>query len=250
MIENRSYFTATYPAPGKYAIQYDVADKFGNNSTQRGIVELNQQVAPNDATIVTLPAPVSTTGGMPTVHVGKGLDNTVLFYVNYSGSGDCYMDKDISVDSNKSGSPDQNRDVACNQETMIKYTPKFDSSIARVYYEQNGKMLTKDIAVQFLDFDNTLPENLKNVYNDINNLIDQSPNNAAFLKTLLLSLRNNLTDATESQSIIVQIHDYLDTNPEQLSEDFKVRVLQMMIPLTNQSGQSALGGTDYQNAKQ
>ncbi len=83
LIENRSYFTATYPGPGKYAIQYDVADKFGNTSRQRGIVETNEIVAPNDAQILTLPAPATTTGGAAAVQIGKGLDNTILFYVNY-----------------------------------------------------------------------------------------------------------------------------------------------------------------------
>ena len=62
LIENRSYFTAAYPGQGKYAIQYDVADKFGNTSRQRGIVEINSVVAANDAQIMTLPAPASTTG--------------------------------------------------------------------------------------------------------------------------------------------------------------------------------------------
>ncbi len=160
------------------------------------------------------------------------------------------MDKDITIDSNKDGNPDQDRDVACNQETMIKYTPQFESSLARVYYETNGKLLSKDISVQFIDFDNTLPENLKKTYSELNNLIDQAPENAAFLKTLLLNLRNNLSDPTASQSIIVQIHDYLDTNPDHISDDLKVNILQELIPLTNESGQSALGGTEYQNAKQ
>lgn len=140
--------------------------------------------------------------------------------------------------------------MACNQETMIKYTPQFDSSIARVYYEKDGSLLTKDIGVQFMDFDNTLPENLKSTYTEINALIDMTPETASFLKTLLLNLRNNLVDPTAAQSIIVQIHDYLDTNGEQLGEDLKQRIIAVMTPLTNESGQSALGGSEYQNAKQ
>lgn len=250
LVENRSYFTVAYPGAGKYAIQYDVADKFGNTSRQRGIVEINDVVAPDDAQVMTLPAPSTTTGGAPAVQIGKGLENTILFYVNYIGSGDCFMDKDITIDSNKDGNPDQDRDVACNQETMIKYTPQFESSLARIYYETRGKLLSKDISVQFIDFDNTLPENLKKTYSELNNLIDQTPENGAFLKTLLLNLRNNLNDPVSSQSIIVQIHDYLETNPDHVSDDLKIAILQELIPLTNESGQSALGGTEYQNAKQ
>ncbi len=204
----------------------------------------------DDVNIVTLPGPTPTSGGNISVQIGKGLDNTVLFYVDFTGAGDCYVDKDIANDSNKDGTPDQDRDFACNQETMIKYTPQFDSSIARVYYEKDGKLLTKDIQIQFLDFDNTLPDNLKTVYGQLNVLIDEAPESASFLKSLLLNLRNNLIDATASQSIIVQIHDYLDNNPDQIGEDLKKQIEDLITPLTNDAGQSALGGDDYQNAKQ
>ena len=54
-----------------------------------------------DVNIVTLPAPTATAGGNPSVQVGKGLDNTVLFYIDHVGTGDCYVDKDIALDSNK-----------------------------------------------------------------------------------------------------------------------------------------------------
>ncbi len=199
---------------------------------------------------MTLPAPDVTTGGNATVQIGKGLDNTVLFYVAYDGKGDCYVDKDITSDSNKDGTPDQDRDIACNQETMIKYTPQYDSSIARAYYEKDGVLLTRDVSIEFIDFDNTLPESLKNTYNELNQLIDAAPESAAFLKTLLLNLRNNLIDPASAQSIIIQIHDYLDTNPDQITGDLRTRIIQTIVLLTNESGQSALGGTEYQNAKQ
>jgi|GEM_PF-229590 len=191
-----------------------------------------------------------TSGGNMSVPVGKGLDNTVLFYVEYAGKGDCYVDKDISSDSNKDGTPDQDRDMACNQETMNKYTPQFDSSIARVYYEKDGKLLTKDLVIQFIDFDNTLPEEMKATYGKLNVLIDQTPESAAFLKTLLLNLRNNLADPIAAQSIIVQIYDYLETNPDQVDANLKTEIINIVTPLTNESGQSALGGSEYKNARQ
>ena len=133
---------------------------------------------------------------------------------------------------------------------MIKYVPKFDSSIARVYYSKDGKVASKDIAIQFIDFDNTLPEELKKVYNDLDILIDTAPSNATFLKSLLLNLRNNLIDTDASQSIIVQLHDYLDNNSDNIDPNLKIRIVTAIDPLTTESGQSALGGTDYQNAKQ
>lgn len=214
------------------------------------MVEIANPTSAADATIITLPAPTISAAGNPIVQIGKGLDNTILFYVDYAGNGDCYIDKDIASDSNKDGNPDQDRDMACNQETMIKYSPNYESSIARAYYEKDGTLLTKDITIQFLDFDNTVPEALKGTYQEINTLIDQTPESASFLKTLLLNLRNNLVDPVAAQSIIIQIHDYLDTNTTELDGALRTRILQVIIPLTNESGQSALGGTEYQNAKQ
>lgn len=133
---------------------------------------------------------------------------------------------------------------------MIKYVPQFDSSIARVYFEKDGTLLTKDVTISFLDFDNTLPEELKSIYGKINLLIDQTPENAAFLKTLLINLRNNLIDPAAAQSIIVQIYDYLTNEPESIDESLKNAIIATIVPLTNESGQSALGGTTYNNAKQ
>lgn len=97
------------------------------------------------------------------------------------------------------------------------------------------------MTVQFIDFDNTLPEALKITYGQLNLLIDEAPESAAFLKTLLLNLRNNLVDSTASQSIIVQIYDYLETNPDAISAEMKKRITDIVTPLTNESGQSALG---------
>ena len=101
LMENRSTFVVTYPALGKYAIQYDVADKYGNTSQQRGIVDVSQPVPEGDALTVTLPGPAPTADGGLAVQVGKALDNNILFYVDYKGNGDCYVDKDIATDSNR-----------------------------------------------------------------------------------------------------------------------------------------------------
>ena len=131
--------------------------------------------------------------------------------------------------------PDQDRDMACNQETMIKYTPQFESSVARVYYQKEANILTKDLTIQFLDFDNTLPEEMKATYGELNALIDIVPEDAPFLKTLLLNLRNNLVDSTAAQSIILQLYDYLDTNPTQLDQNTRERIITVMNQLTNES---------------
>lgn len=83
LIENRSYFVATYPTAGKFALQYDVSDKYGNSSRQRGVVDIDSPIDNEDAHIVTLPSPVVVSGAKNHVQVGKGLDNTILFYINY-----------------------------------------------------------------------------------------------------------------------------------------------------------------------
>ncbi|MEI7477957.1 MAG: hypothetical protein WCJ81_05750 [bacterium] len=46
-----------------------------------------------------------------------------------------------------------NRDIACNTDTLYEYkNPRAESTIARVYYEVNGQLLTKDIPINFLDY--------------------------------------------------------------------------------------------------
>jgi hypothetical protein len=46
-----------------------------------------------------------------------------LFYIAYSGKGDCFVDKDITKSSTGKERPDQDRDISCNVDTLIQYEP-------------------------------------------------------------------------------------------------------------------------------
>ncbi len=53
----------------------------------------------------------------------------------YHGTGDCYVDIDLSFDSNFDGKADNDRDLLCNVGQFITIDPYVQSINGRLYYE-------------------------------------------------------------------------------------------------------------------
>jgi len=47
----------------------------------------------------------------------------------------CYVDANIAQDSNKDDNPEQDKDFACNQIHLEKYTPSYQNATGREYFE-------------------------------------------------------------------------------------------------------------------
>jgi len=74
---------------------------------------------------------------------------------------------------------------------MHSYTPKAGSTIARLHY---GNKQTKDITINFIDFDIKLTPEQVEIYEQLGVIIDsidpQKDETLSYLKTLLVNLRN------------------------------------------------------------
>jgi len=66
---------------------------------------------------------------------------------------DCYVDLDITVDSNEDGVTEQDRDMNCNTLHLQKYEPRYDAVVGRIYYQVGEKIMSQDFTVSFLDFE-------------------------------------------------------------------------------------------------
>ena len=44
------------------------------------------------------------------------------------------LDVDVNVDSNGDGTSDNDHDFVCNQLFLYRYTPKYESTMGRIYY--------------------------------------------------------------------------------------------------------------------
>ncbi|MEI8091770.1 MAG: hypothetical protein WCG98_06210 [bacterium] len=97
-------FTFTYPDYGKYYVSFDVTDKFANSASKKwALTLLTGNTTGEDFHILSIPKVSMSSKGID-FFVGKNLDNSILFYIKYDFSrGNCYVDADLSVDSNNDG---------------------------------------------------------------------------------------------------------------------------------------------------
>lgn len=248
LIENQTYFKKDYPEAGKYVVRYNVQAVNGETSAENDIIEIKE--TPEDSTsvgIVTLPSP-SKDGK---VIIWNALENKVLFYVAYNGSGDCYIDTDISKDSKNAGNPDQNSDIACNTATLFEYKDQSAwSTIARVYFGNWDQLVSKDIPIEFIDFNMEIPSEKKEIYALINKTIEDIPGEQPEIKSILLLLRNAIIAGDETSSLILQLQDIFENRKEEISPAISQEIEAILTKLADKTTISALGGTTYETSKQ
>lgn len=248
LVENQTYFKKDYAATGKYVVKYDVKAKNGEENSASAIVELqNPSTDPGNIGIVTLPAP----GKDGKVSIGEALENKVLFYVEYDGSGDCYVDTDISRDSTTSGQPDQNRDISCNTVALFEYKNQTAwSTIARVYFEQWWQLLTKDISVEFIDINIEIPADQQEIYTLITTTIENLPDNQPEIRSILVLLRSAILAGDDTSSLVLQLHSVYEVKKAEIDVATTQQIDSILAKLSNRTTVSALGGTAYETAKQ
>ncbi|HMT26887.1 MAG TPA: PKD domain-containing protein, partial [Candidatus Absconditabacterales bacterium] len=183
--ETDSFFQ--YDKYGKVVTKVDIIDEFANTGSFQQIIDLQADENKKILHMMAIPGALET-GNNIIINVGKNLNNEITAYIIYNGSGDCYMDKDITIDSDSDGNKEQDRDIACNELRKIPYLAQFDATIGRIYYNVDKKLLSKEVTVKFIDFDIDLPENTKILYTDLSNLInslDAKTESEKFLKDQL-----------------------------------------------------------------
>ena len=74
----------------------------------------------------------------PEIFLSSNMDNTMLMYVNYELDGICYIDIDMSVDSDWDGQTDNDIDSECNTVSKLKYGSDYESAIWRITYISNA----------------------------------------------------------------------------------------------------------------
>jgi hypothetical protein len=190
------------------------------------------------------------------IFVGKNLDNSILFYIKYDFSrGTCYVDTDLSVDSDGDAIKDNDKDFSCNQLYLQKYEPKYESAKGRLYYTNTGNQLvSQDFTVNFLDFSATLDPDTLALYQQVDGLISSLPSDVtgAYInfKSLLVTLRDGLIDTTATKSNIVAVKEYVTATPDiQLDEQQQSVLNGIFTRLADKSVIAAEGGNAYQMAK-
>ncbi|MDR0861000.1 MAG: hypothetical protein LBO09_08825 [Candidatus Peribacteria bacterium] len=189
----------------------------------------------------------------PEIYVGKTMDNSVLFYLYHEGAGQCFIDTDISQDSDKDGKPDNDEDIKCNTLILRKYQPQFETIVGRMYFENAGRLVFKNFSVDFEGFDVVMDQNNLLIYQDIttlfNGIEDRNIGNAD-LKVLLLTLKQNLLDKNQTTNNIVQLKEHLANSVIYLDAEQNALLESIISRLENSDTISAMGWNAYEQARE
>jgi len=258
-------FIFTYPEPGSYVLEYRIKDDFGNEATERRVIEIAWLDRRNFVQIATIPK-METVDGRLRVRVGDNMANAVLYHVGYNNfdGWDCYLDADISIDTDADSISDNDRDIECNvPNTLIRYNPQSITSLARLYYQipddVNGWTKTEflDITVEFLDQKITLSPQDKEKFDQITAIVTQIDTQIATgnqqLVDELLNLRSNIQSKLDVATSLITIADMLKRQEELgiiIAPETEEAINDLTKEFADGSIMAALGGTVYEQGKQ
>lgn len=254
LIENKDYFDYKYKDYGKKAMKLTINDKYWNEAVSPITLDIKKSSS-NDKKIHIMSIPnVLVQSGVDTIQVWKTLNNSILFKILNFWTWECYIDFDISKDSDWDWNPEWDKQWECWVLKLYNYDTSAISTFARIYYiSWADQKITKDIRIDFMDNENVIPKEYESSYEKIDSIIwaleENNKESIVYLKTLLVNFKNSLWDKSQMDSIILQLQDWLDNNPWVLWEDM-VKDLQLLIDkLSDKSVKAALGGTEYDIAK-
>jgi len=171
----------------------------------------NWKIAPG-VNMITIPE-TTLTNSNPEIFLSKVMDNTLVMYVNNENGDPCYVDTDISTDSDRDGKTDNDMDIQCNKMAKIKYEPDYESAVWRVYFKNNWSLTFKNFYVTFEWIVMELDDEKKEIYNDITTLfngIEDSCVENTDLKKSLDRLRKNLNNRWEVTALVITINDQIN----------------------------------------
>ena len=171
----------------------------------------NWRIAPG-VYMITIPE-TTITNQNPEIFLSKNMKNTLLMYINNDNDEICYVDTDISTDSDWDGKDDNDMDIMCNKIAKIVYEPNYESAIWRVYFTNNWQLTFKNFYVTFEWSMLELDEQQLEIYNDITMLVNEIEDlcmENVDLKQFLDKLRKNLNNRLEVSSLVAQIYEHID----------------------------------------
>jgi hypothetical protein len=122
-------FSTTYDGPGKYFASLTIDDPYANEAKKITPVTITSDTTgQNDFGLLSIPE-ATISDDKVDIMVGNNLNNTVLFYVKTDTPDSCYVDADISQDSDNDGVVDNDHDFACNTLYLKQYIPKYETTV-------------------------------------------------------------------------------------------------------------------------
>ncbi len=254
LIHDQTTVLYTYPEYGTYLAKLSILDTFGNSQAKRATIAVTPP-ATGEIGVLSIPEAITMGSGGYEISVGRALDNEISLYI-VSSDNQCGVDLDITFDSDRDGSPNNDADLNCNELYTHKFEPTAPEQWAKIWMDMSGERVSYDLVFKFLDVEEVvIPEEYQFAYDEITDLLLDLPvesvdeETIGFFRTLLINLRSSLWEKDEMSSLVIDLRHLLDEYPTLLEGEYKARVETLLTTLSDSTVQSSFGGTIYDTSK-
>jgi PKD repeat protein len=244
-----------YPDYGDYMIRARLTDKYANSEWFSHELKLVEQP---ELGILSIPQSSKSENGDYRILLGNNNKNTLHLYVVQQGTWSCFIDVDITVDSDRDGDPTTDPDRACNQLITKEFFPTTKEQYASLQYDQDWITKKAQIILEFLDTTDVVPESYAEIIALIDMLIRDSNDRAdinenmqaGYLRDLLVNLKASINQKEAVDSIILQVNDLLLEYNGLRTTEQKDQWIQIYQILSNPDINASLGLWVYELSKQ
>lgn len=234
-------FTYEYDSYGSKTIVLTATDAYGNTVKTEKTIELKAPEKRLYISLLSTPDNKQIDNGF-SIDVGKSLDNQIIIYPQYFGSGKCYLDTNL-VDG------DDDNDLECNK----LHTLQVKSIGSKVYYKlwyENAKELTsKIITVNLIDNQIVVVEQYKEVANEISSMIEKYSNKKGYenLITILQNLAQSLGDKEKTTEYLIDLDN--ETKATTFWKETLDEIKSITDELANAGFRATQGLSEYERTK-
>jgi hypothetical protein len=253
-VSNKKIIFYEYPQYDSYLIKARIVDKYGNLEGYSKDISLSQATGFG---ILSIPQAQLTSSGYRIV-LGNNIDNELNMYVASPADQTCFIDTDITSDSDRDGDPSNDLDWTCNQLLSKQFFPKTKEQYASILITEQGNTTKTALTFEFIDVIENIPEEYKEIVAMIDGLIvaldapaqQSGENKQSYIRELLVNLKKDIGEKDQVDSILLQINDLLQQNAALLSNEQTATWTKIMQALSNSDVKASLGLGVYELNKQ
>ena len=250
LVTNKTGFVHTYIEPWKKYLNFKIEDKYWNQLSSKKIITIKDETT-TWLNILSIPRVVKE-WDIYHFNIWWNLWTSMLMKVETLNiwTWNCFIDTNVSVDSDWNWDSLTDRDLECNELKVIAYGSNRSTVVWKIYIDDE----VHDFQVNLLNIEVDVPEKYKYMYNKIEDIIlllnKNITESVKYLKTHLLRLQNSLGDRWDMDASLFEIKIWLDANEWELSEKIVTQIMEVFDWLKDKAVIAATEKDEYSMAKE
>jgi len=194
-----------------------VSDQYGNVVRTSKPIVINAPDKRFFISLLTTPDNKQTDNGYE-IDLGKTLNNQLILYPQYFGSGKCFIDTNLT-------DGDDDNDLACDKLHTIDIKTIAPAAYYKIRYENSKSLTSKIIKVNLLDNQTIVPDNYKDTAENISKLIEKYSNKEDYVQLVehLQNLGQNLGDKEKTTEYLIDLDNEISkvAYPQETKKEIK-----------------------------